>query len=339
MRVLRVERERAEEARLALRKMRALDGSMEILEEEDDILLPLSHTEMDFSGLPGEIAQVPSVPREIADETPYDKISRRLDIPAQAKKLPRKWELVGDILILKLDPSLKDMAQRIAKGYAEVLGAKTVLEDVGGIGGELREPRFRIVMGDETTTIHKENGVRYELDVMKVMFSSGNIRERLRMAHVCEPGETVVDMFAGIGYFSLPMAVHSSPAKVICIEKNPIAYSHLERNTHLNRVEDVMTPVLGDCRENAPEDVADRVIMGYLRDTASFLPKAISILRGKGIIHYHEACPNELVPDRPKRAIEQAAKDAGKEAEIVKVHKIKSYAPGVTHGVLDVRIT
>jgi tRNA wybutosine-synthesizing protein 2 len=335
-----VERERAEEARSILRKKGALDERMKILEKEGDILIPISHTEIDFSSLSGEMMEVPPVPREVSEETPYDAIVRSLDIPAQVKeKLPRKWELVGDILILKLDSSLKELAQRIAERYAGVLGAKTVLEDVGGIGGEFREPRFRTIMGEETTTIHKENGVRYKLDVTKVMFSSGNIHERLRMARVCEPGETVVDMFAGIGYFSLPMAVHSSPAEVICIEKNPVAYSFLEENAHLNRVEDLVRPLFGDCRENAPENVADRVIMGYLRDTASFLPKAMSILKGKGIIHYHEACPDELLPDRPRKAIEQAARDAGKAADIVKMHRIKSYAPGVSHVVFDVRIS
>ena len=77
-------------------------------------------------------------------------------------------------------------------------------------------------------------------------------------------GEIVVDMFAGIGYFSIPMAVHSKPEKIVSIEINPESFNYLKENLRLNRVEDIISPVLGDCSTAAPEGIADRVIMGYM---------------------------------------------------------------------------
>ncbi len=48
-------------------------------------------------------------------------------------------------------------------------------------------------------------------------FGSGKILENAN--------EIVVDMFAGIGYFSVPLSRSSDrirPSKIACIEKNPI---------------------------------------------------------------------------------------------------------------------
>jgi tRNA wybutosine-synthesizing protein 2 len=193
-------------------------------------------------------------------------------------------------------------------------------------------------LGDRTVATHKENGVLYKLDTREIMFSSGNIDERIRMAGVCEDGEIVVDMFAGIGYFSLPMAVHSQPEKVYAVEINPVAFGYLKENTELNGVERIIEPILGDCQEMAPEGVATRVVMGYLSGE-SYLTKAMRVVGDEGVIHYHENCPNELLPERPIENIEKAAMAEGRDVEVLDQRRIKSFAPGVSHMVLDVRIS
>lgn len=85
----------------------------------------------------------------------------------------------------------------------------------------MREPSLEIIYGDETETIHKENGCLFNLDLSKVMWAKGNNNERLRIAKLVEDGEVVVDMFAGIGYFSIPIGVHSNAEKIYSIEINP----------------------------------------------------------------------------------------------------------------------
>lgn len=274
--------------------------------------------------------------------TPFEQIADRANIPEALKRqLPRKWEMLGHCLLLKIPEELQKHETEVARAYADILNARAVLED-GGISGTLRKPSTRLLLGTQKDceTIHKENGVRYLLDPSRVMFSSGNVDERIRMATVSNPEETVVDMFAGIGYFTLPIAVHSRPKAIYACEMNPDAFDYLEKNIELNRVTDCVTPLLGNNRETAPRGVADRVIMGYLPTTHEFLPLAMTLLRSTGgIIHYHETCPEALLPGRPRVRVEAAARDFGRGAEVLLERRIKSYAPGVFHVVLDVSVS
>jgi tRNA wybutosine-synthesizing protein 2 len=167
------------------------------------------------------------------------------------------------------------------------------------------------------------------------MFSPGNLAERTRMGRIVKDGEIVVDMFAGIGYFSIPMAVHSNPKRVYSIEINPDSYAYLLENIKLNNA-DRIVPILGDSMHMTPEGVADRVIMGHIR-CHDFLPVAIAALRDEGIIHYHESTP-EAVLERPIERVKKAAEMMGKRVKILEFRKVKNYSPGVLHVVVDALI-
>ncbi|MEM1514007.1 MAG: class I SAM-dependent methyltransferase family protein [Candidatus Thermoplasmatota archaeon] len=260
--------------------------------------------------------------------TPFDEIKRRIG----RDDIPKKWEKIGDVVILKGINGNKE----IAKVYADVLKCKSVLEDVGGIKGVERIPCFELVYGDDTETIHVENGIKYKLDAKKIMFSSGNIDERIRMAKVAKKNEIVVDMFAGIGYFSLPVAVYGK-AKVFACEINPVAYHYLKENIILNEVFSLVTPLLGDCREVAPKSTANRVIMGYL-NSLDFFEYAIKILNNEGVVHFHQKCKKEDFPDKIFERIKEVARKNDKKVEILFSKKIKSYAPGIIHGVIDLEV-
>jgi tRNA wybutosine-synthesizing protein 2 len=271
--------------------------------------------------------------------TPFESIVDSISIPDQLKAyLPRKWELLGDVVLMKIPPELEDIKEEIAGAYAEELHAKTVLQDLG-IEGELREPNVEILWGEETETVHKENGVKFKLDCAKLMFSSGNIDERIRMATIAKKDEVVVDMFAGIGFFSIPMAVHSRPKEIFALEMNPMAFYYLKENIYMNGVGDIVTPVLGDNRMFKKKGIADRIVMGYLDNTHIFIPTALLILKKEGgIIHYHEKCPNELLDSRPLEKVKREVKKVGKKMELLEMKTVKSYAPGVSHVVLDVHV-
>jgi tRNA wybutosine-synthesizing protein 2 len=271
--------------------------------------------------------------------TPFQNIQKSIELPPHLRVfLPRKWELLGNVLLIKIPEEIEGLKKEIAKEYAKELGAKTVLQDLG-IQGELREPNVEVLWGSETETIHKENGVKFKLDCAQLMFSSGNVDERIRMATISNSEEVVVDMFAGIGFFSIPMAVHSKPKKIYSLELNPIAYHYLSENVQLNGVEDIVEPVLVDNRNFKGEGIADRVVMGYLEDTHTFFVKALKLLKSKGgIIHYHEKCPNEILDKRPLENVQKEAGRTGWDVEIMNTKIIKSYAPGVSHVVLDVMV-
>ncbi len=276
-------------------------------------------------------------------ETPFDKIKEKLskDIPSTLlDSIPNKWEKIGDVAIVKLSDDLTKYKESIGKTYAEVLGCKTVLNDVGGISGELREPNVEIIYGsNETETIHKENGVRYKLDPQRVMFSSGNMDERVHMATVSNKEEVVVDLFAGIGYFTLPMAVHSKPKKIFACEKNKIAFDYLVQNIALNNVNSIVEPLFGDNRKIAPENIADRIVMGYIGGTEEFLSIAIKSLKDrKGTIHFHEKYSDKLIPNKPLNSLEKIANEFNRKIKLIQYRKVKSYAPGISHFVFDISV-
>lgn len=276
-------------------------------------------------------------------ETPLNQIKKLLsnEIPSELIcYLPEKWEKIGDVLTIKLNESLRKHQEKIGERYAEILHCKTALNDVGGISGTYRKPKVEILYGSKNTeTIHKENGIGYKLDLQKIMFSSGNMDERKRMANISNKNETVVDLFAGIGYFTIPMAVYSKPKAIFSCEINPIAYEYLCKNIVLNHVTSVVKPLLGDNKSMAPKNIADRVIMGYIDDTYRFLPTAIDCLKnGTGIIHYHDVFPNELIPEKSLKFVQEIAKKYDTNAKLLKYNYIKSYAPGVSHVVFDIKI-
>ncbi|RLF38072.1 MAG: class I SAM-dependent methyltransferase family protein [Thermoplasmata archaeon] len=273
-------------------------------------------------------------------KTPFEEIKEKISnfIPENlVDLLPKKWEKIGDVLVLKLKKELDPFAETIAKTYAEVLNCKSVLQEIGGIKGIYREPQVRLIYGSKNTeTLHVENGIKYSLDPSKLMFSSGNMSERIRMSKLNCRDEVVVDMFAGIGYFSLPIAVYCNPRMVYAIEKNPLAFRYLCKNITLNRVNDRVEPILGDNRCVTPKGVANRVIMGYLNKTHEFLPIALESLKSKGIIHFHCLCPRDKFPDYVMDKIRGYLSE--KEFEVVYKKVVKSYAPGIDHVVLDIKV-
>jgi tRNA wybutosine-synthesizing protein 2 len=122
---------------------------------------------------------------------------------------------------------------------------------------------------------------------------------------------------------------------VTAIEINPEAFEFLLENIKLNRLEEKVTALLGDCREVHPKGVGDRVIMGYLHDTISYLPSAVESLTKKGgIIHMHMSVP-ELEVSRVIEEIDKTGVSYGLQST-TEVRRVKNYSPGVEHFVFDI---
>ena len=256
--------------------------------------------------------------------------------PKLSRVVPSRWETVGDVVILRLGPECWPHRREIGRAYAEVLGAKSVCADVRGVSGEFRKPSMEVIYGSDTESVRLENGIRYRFDVTKVMFSSGNTDERMRMRKLDCSGETVLDMFAGIGYFTLPLAKFSGARRVFACEKNPESYAFLVRNIKDNGLADIVIPILGDNRDLPGKAFADRILMGYVQTTSEFLPAALRMLKPGGTIHYHDTF---YVNERDRRMKEIFDEACGKDGyEVLSVREVKSFAPSVSHYVADVRV-
>jgi tRNA wybutosine-synthesizing protein 2 len=266
-----------------------------------------------------------------------DKLSDKLKLPDnELALLPNGYQIVGKIVLIKLDKRLLKHKRMIGKKVLEVLPYLDTVCLALDIRKTIRKPRIEVIAGKKKTqTLNKEHGCSFLLDVADIMWSQGNKNEKQRMIDVVNKGETVADMFSGIGYFSILIAKHCHPRKVYAMDINPKAAEYLRRNIWLNGVESVVEVLEGDCRMFAPalEGLADRVLMGYLFDTEKFLPDAIRIAKKKAIIHFHRIVKEDEIDSFGKFL------EKDKRLKVVETRKIKSYAPKVWHMVYDLCVT
>jgi len=252
----------------------------------------------------------------------------------ERERAPSSWAVVGDVLLADFTdcPHPDAVADALLTLHRE---ADTVL-DRGPVDGEFRTPSVTVLAGSgDTETVHTEHGTKYALDLSRVMFSPGNQHERARMGEVVDADERVLDMFAGIGYFALPMA--RAGADVTAVEKNPEAFRYLAENAQLNGVSDAMNLVLGDCRD--VETSADRVVMGYYDALdPDYLAAGIEALDSGGTLHAHATVHEADLPETPTERVHTAARDADRTVESVDVRRVKSHAEGVWHVVVDARL-
>jgi len=266
-------------------------------------------------------------------------------LPEFKEILPRGYQKIGDIVVISLHPNLIKYEKKIGETILKNLpNVRVVCRRIGPVKGEMKEPQLKVIAGEENTeTIHKEGKCIYKLDVRKIMFSKGNINERHRLQKQVKEGEVIVDLFAGIGYFSIGIAKFCKPKIIYAIDVNPTAIEYLKENIRLNKVEGKIVPIVGDCREVVRKlgKIADRVIMGFLPGTYRFLDSAFSVLKEEGgIIHYHDTFKKEELFEKPIEILRNAAERNGyKLSEILYKGIVKSYAPRIYHIVIDAKFS
>ncbi len=272
----------------------------------------------------------------------YKFLQTELGEQIPSEFLPRRIRVLGHVAILWLDSKIihhKELIGQTTLKYNKKI--QSVLRRTEAIAGPYRQPAVELIAGSpETKTVFRENKVVFHIDPMKVMFSVGNKAERLRMSKLGSD-EIVVDMFAGIGQLSLPMAVHARPKIIHAIEWNPDAFHFLEQNIRANKASDIVQPHMGDTQVIAPtvgREQADRVIMGLIQGTASYLDQGIQCVRSGGMMHIHEIGPKDNMETALLSKIEQAASSYGKQVAIILTRKIKTYNPQYNHFVLDLQV-
>jgi tRNA wybutosine-synthesizing protein 2 len=230
----------------------------------------------------------------------------------------------------ELEPYFPD----IGRYWQEELGVSTVLRVTGPVSGTYRTPRLEVIAGTETETEVVEYGVRFRFDARRLLFARGNRTERHRIRSVVRPGEVVVDLFAGIGYFSIPAAL-AGAHRVYAAEVNPLAFRFLQENARRNRVSDRLEAFLGDNRTvPIPRGEASRVVLGYLPSSLPWATTAVRCLRVEGgWLHVHLVTDVRESNGRTAERVGAAVAPA----LIVKaaVRDVKPYGPGRVHRVVD----
>ncbi len=327
-----VPRARAEEVRRLLRGRGALRRDLRVEREGEDVYFPISAgVDLGYSIVQREFRLAhrgPGSYRDLVDLSPELRLL-----------LPSSFDVIGDVAVIKLPPSLQAHAGAVG---AALLRAYPRLRSVAmdrGVGGSLRVRGLEVVAGEAALrTLHREHGLTLVVDPSRAYFSPRLATERMRVARQVRPGEMIVDMFAGVGPFSLVIARHARPARVYAVDANPEAFALLQENIQKNRVGDRVVPLLGDAREVVPGlGSVDRVIMDLPHSAVEFLGVALRALRPEGLLHYYEIMPRDRVGAREEE-LRGRARTLGRTLEILARREVRTYSPRQAHFALDLRV-
>ena len=199
-------------------------------------------------------------------------------------------DVVGDIAIVRLGDFSASEKRKVAGALLEELrNVRVVMEQKGGIEGEYRLRTLRHLAGEKRSiTLHKENGCSFRVDVSKCYFSPRLSTERLRVAEAAKPMERVLNMFAGVGPFSIPIAKLKGARVLSCELNEDAARLHFE-NDAMNKVEGLVDVVNRDATDlpKVTKTKFDRVIMPLPSEANKFLPTAFAMAKKGATIHYY----------------------------------------------------
>jgi tRNA (guanine37-N1)-methyltransferase len=269
-----------------------------------------------------------------------DKLSPHLLV-----SLPRAIDLVGDIAIIEIPPELDAYKRIIGEAILEThKNVRTVLAKAGAISGTYRLREFSVIAGEpKTETIHREHGCQYYVDLAKAYFSPRLSYEHKRVASLIEEGETVIDLFAGVGPFAIQIAKTHENVEVYAIDVNPNAVEFLKRNIRLNRVEGKVHPILGDAKQVVKErlsGVADRVIMNLPEKAIEFVEAACTTIKSTGgIVHFYSFVSASDSLENVKLHFIEAVEQCGRKVEKIFFSRlVRATAPYKWQAVIDAKI-
>ena len=324
VKAVRIPLQEAEPVRRYLQQQHVLREDVKIAKDEAYLYLPVIT-------VPSKLSSFTVVTRSLEVKAAKPHCYKDLvKIPKSLRdELPTSYDVVGDIILQKLSKTLVNFQNEIGKALLETYTHIRTVCAVSSVSGELRTREVLIIAGEERTlTTHVEYGLSFDVDVAETYFSPRLASERRRVASQVQSGETVVDMFAGVGPFSIMIARYANPRIVYAIDKNReavrLARQNAKKNHVLDKVE-VLCADAADARKVIPA-FADRIIMNLPFSAYRFFPVALSIATDTSIIHYYDIMREEEIQARIE-ALEKTAKEQGFFFSNITARTIKSYTP------------
>lgn len=258
------------------------------------------------------------------------------------------YDIVGDIAIVRLTEKSLEFKEKIAETIMKIHGnVKTVLSQTGPIHGDLRTRKLEHVGGEnKTVTIHRESGCLFSVDLEKCYFSPRLSYERMRITRQVRDGEVIVNMFAGVGCFSIVIAKNSDVDRVYSIDINPAAIKYMKDNVRLNRVYGRVIPILGDAKEVIMQKLrktAERVLMPLPEKAYEYLSYAVLALKNNvGWVHYYDfehARKGEDPIEKVKLKVVEKLESLNLSYDFSFGRVVRTTGPNWYQVVLDIKIT
>ena len=330
---LKVPKSEGEKVRNKLLEENILEKKGKITSDDDYLFIPIKE-------IPKENLDYEVVKRDVEYRESKSRDYRYIvKLPSDlVEYLPTSFDIIGDIAIIKIPDELEDYKADIGRAILEVQpNVETVMEDKG-VSGEFRVRQVQTIAGkDKQITVHKEYGAEFEIDVANAYFSPRLATERWKVVNMTKPNEKVLDMFAGVGPYSILIAKNVDVERVYSIDINPKAISLLKRNVKRNNVEDLVEIHEGNAKDLAPKFKVDRIIMNLPHSSFEFLDTALKAAGGRSVIHYYEIIENTEFDERIKK-IKQKIRGCGYTPNIKKIRDVRSYSAYMEHKALDIEV-
>ena len=272
--------------------------------------------------------------------------------------VPKSYDVIGKIAIVEFDQintindkNVSSYKKKVAEALVSVnKSVKTVYEKLSEVKGIYRLKELKIIYGeDNPETIHKENDCYFKLDVKKTYFTPRLVFERKRVSSSSfEKQELIVDMFTGVGPFSIQIA-KKNEVKIYAFDVNPSAYEYITENIEINKMKGKVIAHHMDVKELLNPDnklghylkhKINRIIMNLPEQSINFLDVVCFLMKKpSGILHFYQFCEK---PNPIKKGIENLntnLKNSGWHIdEILNSKIVKPFSPKSDLIVIDLKI-
>jgi len=261
----------------------------------------------------------------------------------ESSELFSAFDQVGRIIVLRIPDSLLGRRRVIGETLLDrVKTAESVFYQSSDVGGDFRTRSLELIAGvDSTETEYREHGCRFIVDVEKAFFSPRLSTERLRIASLAQDSDVIVNMFAGVGTFSI-VAAKNKGCTVYSIDANPAASELCERNVSINRLAGKVVPINGDAAEVIRErlqDAATRTLMLLPERSDEFLDSAVAATRDNGVIHYYAHTRSERKQEAPGIAEGHFAEVCPARHSVLGSRNVRAIGPRYYQTVVDARVS
>jgi len=205
----------------------------------------------------------------------------------------KSYDVIGTIAVIRIPEQSVRHSEVIAEALLQQKNIKSVWRQSSPIYGDYRLRKLQWVAGErKSVTVHREHGCLFKVDVEKCYFSPRLAFERIRIAELVEDNDVVVNMFAGVGCYSIVIAKYSKASKIFSIDVNPDAVRFMRENILLNKNVGRVFPMEGNANKIAKETLrgkADRVLMPLPQKAYDYLDYALLAVKPQGgWIHYYD---------------------------------------------------
>jgi tRNA (guanine37-N1)-methyltransferase len=320
-----VEPKDAEKIRKYLSEKKLLRNDLKIERDSKYIYLPITEIPKELSSY--RVVERDFEKREVKPRS-YKEI---ISIPETLRPLlPTSYDVIGDIILIKIPKTLLRYREEVGESLLRSNSNIKTVCLTQPITGELRtRHQVKVLAGEKrTTTVHKEFGLKFHVDVKNTYFSPRLATERRKVATLIKNGETIVDMFAGVAPFSIMIAKYSHPRIIYAVDKNEKAVEFAKQNIRANNVLDKIEVIHADAKEihMLVSEKADRIIMNLPFSSHLFFPYALKNAKDRCTIHYYDILKEEDIEDRIGE-LKETAVENGYALTNLDIRRIKSYAP------------